>query len=335
MKKNVLLVLVVALVCASFTFAGGQSDDGMKSIAVIMPSADHGFLGESIVHAENATKEMAEAKGYSYQFLISDDVVEQANQIDTVVAQGADVVVLWPHNGDELKSAAQTVVDANIPLIIYDRLISNFNETAELLGDNVTIGKEKGLYFNDYYKAELTAGIVNILEFKGDNSSVPTQRSEGFWSTASSNFNKVNDYVTNWSKDKAQTQMETFLSSSTKDQVEGIEAIFTHDAEVAAGVLAAIEGYDGNFEINIKLVSSVSASRELLGLFDHYKELGIDQVAYSFSPAMVVDAIELGVDVLDGKSVSGEYLVSTEMVDNGNYKDFIKGSVYSLRYSLY
>ena len=335
MKKLITLVLIIALAGVAVCFAGGTQEDGSKFIAVIMPSADHGFLGESIKHAENATKLLAEEYGYEYQFLISDDVVEQSNQIDTIVARGADVVVLWPHNGDELKSAAQTIVDAGIPLIIYDRLISNFNETAELLGDNVTIGEETGNYFNSYYADELAAGKVNILEFKGDNSSVPTQRSEGFWSTADKNFNKVNDYVTHWSKDTAQTQMETFLSSSTKEQVESIEAIFTHDAEVAAGVLAAIEGYDGNFDLNIKLVSAVSASRELLGLFDHYKEIGIDQVVYSFSPAMVVDAIELGIDILQGGEVSGEYLVATEMVDNGNYKNFMEGPVYSLRYSLY
>jgi len=334
MKKIFISILFVALIGTSFCFAAGQKEEG-KSLAVIMPSADHGFLGESIKHAENATKLMAEEKGYNYQFLISDDVVQQSNQIDTVVAQGVDVVVLWPHNGDELKSAAQTILDENIPLIIYDRLISNFNETAELLGDNETIGEETGKYFNKYFQNQLSASTVNILEFKGDNSSVPTQRSDGFWSTADSGFNKVNEYVTNWSKDKAQSQMEAFLNSSTKDQVEGIQAIFTHDAEVAAGVLAAIEGYDGNFKLNISLVSAVSASRELLDLFDHYQELGIDQVAYSFSPAMVVDAIELGMDVIDGKSVSGQYLVDTEMVDNSNYKKFMDGPVYSLRYSLY
>lgn len=335
MKRKLSLLVLAALVSVSFCFASGSQDDGVKSLAVIMPSADHGFLGESITHAEDATKKLAEEKGYKYQFLISDDVVEQSNQIDTVVAQGVDVVVLWPHNGDELKSAAQSIVDAGIPLIVYDRLISNFDETAELLGDNITIGEQTGLYFNEYYKDELASGKVNLLEFKGDNSSVPMQRSNGFWSTASPGFNKVNEYVTNWSKDKAQSQMETFLNSSTKEQVESIEAIFTHDAEVAAGVLAALEGYDGSFEVNVNLVSAVSASRELLGLFDHYQEIGIDQVVYSFSPAMVVDAIELGVDILDGKDVSGQYLVETEMVDNGNYKDFMKGPVYSLRYSLY
>ena len=325
------LILVIGMGVA---FAGGQEEDTTKSIAVIMPGATHGFLGESIRHAENATREIGEAMEYDYQFLISDDVVEQANQIDTVVAQGVDVVVLWPHNGDELKSAAQQIVDAEIPLVIYDRLITDFDETAELMGDNVTIGEETGEYFNAYFAAELVAGEVAILEFKGDNSTVPTQCSSGFWSTADGGFNVVNEYVTNWSKDTAQTQMETFLTSSSRDVVESIQGVFTHDAEVAAGVLAAIEGYDGNFDVDIRLVSAVSAPKELLDLFDRYEAAGIDQVTFAFSPAMVVDAIQLGYDILDGETVSGMHLVPTEMVDNGNYEAFMEGEVYTLRYSL-
>lgn len=331
MKRIIGLVSVLVLAFA-LAACGGGSDK--KTLAVIMPSADHGFLGESINHAEAATKSLAEANDFDYVFLISDDVVEQSNQIDQVIADGVDVVVLWPHNGDELKSAAQLIVDEGIPLIIYDRLISNFNETAELLGDNETIGEETGEYFNTYFATELAAGQVNILEFKGDNSSVPTQRSDGFWSTADSNFNMVSEWSTGWSKDTAQQQMETYLSTGTQTEVESIKAIFTHDAEVAAGVLAAIEGYDGTFTLDIQLVSAVSASKELLGLFDHYEALGIDQVAYSFSPAMVVDAIELGIDVLNGESVSGQYLVATEMVDNSNFEAFMTGPVYTLRYSL-
>ncbi len=331
MKKLLGLALLLVTVFA-LSACGGKDDT--KTIAVIMPSADHGFLGESINHAEAATQSLAEADGYNYVFLISDDVVEQANQIDQVIADGVDVVVLWPHNGDELKSAAQQIVDEGIPLIIYDRLISDFNETAELLGDNVTIGEETGTYFNTYFATELAAGAVNILEFKGDNSSVPTQRSEGFWSTADTNFNKLQEWSTGWSKDTAQQQMETFLTTSSQADVESVQAIFTHDAEVAAGVLSAIEGYTGTYTLNIQLVSAVSASRELLALFDHYETLGIDQVAYSFSPAMVVDAIQLGIDVLNDVTVSGQYLVATEMVDNTNFEAFMQGPVYTLRYSL-
>lgn len=334
MAKRLLMIGLILVVSVGAVFAGGQGESDTKSIAVIMPGATHGFLGESIRHAEDATKTIGDEKGYDYEFLISDDVVQQANQIDTVVSQGVDVVVLWPHNGDELRSAAQQIVDAEIPLVVYDRLITDFDETAEHMGDNVTIGEEKGRYFNDYFADELEEGQVNILEFKGDNSTVPTQRSEGFWSTADDNFNVVNEYVTNWSRDTAQTQMETFLNSSSRDVVESIQGIFTHDAEVQAGVLAAIEGYDGDFDVNVRLVSGVSAPRELLENFDRYQEQGIDQVTYAFSPAMVRDAIALGYDILDGKDVSGLYLVETEMVDNSNYEEFMQGDVFTTRYSV-
>jgi len=334
MAKRLFIVGLILVVGIGVAFAGGQGESDTESIAVIMPGATHGFLGESIRHAEDATQTIGEERGYSYQFLISDDVVQQANQIDTVVSQGVDVVVLWPHNGDELRSAAQQILDAGIPLVIYDRLITDFDENAELMGDNVTIGEETGEYFNDYFADELASGQVNILEFKGDNSTVPTQRSDGFWSTAHNNFNVVNEYVTNWSRDTAQTQMETFLNSSGRNTVESIQGIFTHDAEVQAGVMAAIEGYDGAFDVNVQLVSGVSAPRELLENFDRYQEQGIDQVTFAFSPAMVRDAIALGYDILDGESVSGLYLVETEMVDNTNYREFMEGDVFTVRYSV-
>ena len=68
MKKLIVFLLVFAVMGLSFVSAGGQQDKDSKFLAVIMPSADHGFLGESIKHAENATKKLAEENGYSYQF---------------------------------------------------------------------------------------------------------------------------------------------------------------------------------------------------------------------------------------------------------------------------
>lgn len=329
MKKVVVLFFALVL---GFSLAACKEDTTL--LAVLIPGADHGFTGESVSHAIAGTERLAEEHGFEFKVLTSSTVVEQSNQIEQVISEGADVIVLWPHNGDELKSAAQQILDEDIPLIIYDRLISDFDETAEVLGDNVTIGEETGEYFNDYFEDELDAGTVKILEFKGDNSSVPTQRHDGFLSTADENFEIVQDFVTNWSRSTAQEQMESFLSSKTPAEVAEIKAIFTHDAEVQLGVLAALEGYEGDKTINVELVSGVSAPKELLEQFDHYEELGFDSVTFSFSPAMVVDAIELAIDVLEGETVSGQYLVPTEMVDNSNYEDFMQGDVYTFRYSL-
>ncbi len=249
-----------------------------------------------------------------------------------MIAEKADVVVLWPHNGDDLKTAAQKIVDAEIPLIIYDRLISDFEETAEILGDNKTIGEETGHYFNSYFAVDLAAGDVSVLEFKGDHSSVTTQRNSGFWSTANRKFVLHREWYTNWSQATAREQMSAFLNDSDLSDVEKIRAIFTHDDEIAAGVLEAIEAFSGRSSLKIKLVSGVSASKQLLEKFDHYRALGIDQLTFSFSPAMIVDAIELGIDILDGKSVSGTYLIPTQMVDNLNYMAYMQGPVYQYRY---
>lgn len=330
MKKVVALLFALML---GLSLAACKDDTTL--IAVLIPGADHGFTGESVSHAIAGTERLAVENGFEYKVLTSSTVVEQSNQIDQVISEGADVIVLWPHNGDELKSAAQAILDADIPLIIYDRLISDFDETAEVLGDNITIGEETGTYFNTYFATEIAADeTIHILEFKGDNSSVPTQRHDGFMSTIDDNFVIDQNFVTNWSRSTAQDQMETFLTSATQAEVEQLQAIFTHDAEVQLGVLAALEGYTGSYQINVKLVSGVSAPRELLTQFDHYEALGFDSVTFSFSPAMVVDAIQLGIDILNGETVSGEYLIPTEMVDNSNYETFMQGDVYTYRYSL-
>lgn len=103
MKKLVSLALASTLIIAG---CSTQQEEQPKTIAVVMPNATHGFLGESIKHAEAATKALAEEKGYNYKFLTSAEASEQNNQLDTLVNEKADVIVLWPHNGNELRSGA-------------------------------------------------------------------------------------------------------------------------------------------------------------------------------------------------------------------------------------
>ena len=224
-------------------------------------------------------------------------------------------------------------MEAKIPLIIYDRLIDEFKPTAEVMGDNFTIGEETGRYLNKYFAEDLKTGKVNVLEFKGDNSTVPQQRSDGFAKTADKNINILQQFSTDWQRAKAQEQMETLLNSLKKDEVESIKAVFTHDDEVMLGVLDAIMSYSGNAKLNIKLVTGVGGRRENIETFDIFKnDLGIDQVTYLFSPTMVRDAVKMGADILDGKTFSGLYLIPTETIDNNNYKDYMKSEHWKIRY---
>lgn len=323
--KNFFRVLVGVLLLSAVSFA--------KMLGIVMPNATHGFTGESIKHAKAAAEEYAEKGGFEYKFLTSAEASEQNNQLDTLINEKVDCIVLWAHNGNELRSGAMKVVEAGIPLIIYDRLIEGFKPTAEVMGDNFTVGEETGRYLNKYFEEDLKKGPVNIIEFKGDNSTVPQQRSEGFARTADKNIKIVQQFSTDWQRAKAQEQMETFLNSVSKEEAESIKAVFTHDDEPMLGVIDAIMNYQGPAKLNIKLVTGVGGRRENIETFDIYKnELGIDQVTFLFSPVMVRDAVKMGAEVLEGKKFDGLYLIPTEMIDNNNYKEYMKGEQWKIRY---
>ncbi|WP_432667412.1 substrate-binding domain-containing protein [Wukongibacter baidiensis] len=340
MRKLVVLILSVALVfslagCGGEQPAADTSSKGeaTKVLGVVMPNATHGFLGESIKHAEAATKLYAEKYGFEYKFLTSAEASEQNNQLDTLINEKVDCIVLWPHNGDELRSGAQNVMDAGIPLVVYDRLITDFKPTMEVMGDNFTIGEETGKYLNEYFADELSKGKVNILEFKGDNSTVPQQRSDGFSKTADKNIVVVQQFSTGWQRAKAQEQMETFLTTSSVEEIEDIKAVFTHDDEVVLGVLDAITSYNGPAKLDIKLATGVGGRRENLDTFKSYKEeYGIDQVTYLFSPTMVRDAVEYGAKIIKGEEFSGLYLIDTLEIDLKNEQEFRKSEIYKIRY---
>lgn len=310
-----------------------ESGKETKVLGVVMPNATHGFLGESIKHAEAASKEFAEKYGFEYKFLTSAESSEQNNQLDTLIIEKVDCIVLWPHNGDELRSGAQKVMDAGIPLVIYDRLIDGFQPTLEVMGDNVTIGQETGKYLNKYFADDLAKGEVSILEFKGDNSTVPQQRSDGFSETADKNIKVVQQFSTDWQRAKAQEQMETFLNTSSVEDIEKIKAVFTHDDEVVLGVLDAIINYKGKAKLDIRLLTGVGGRRENLDTFKPYKDdYNLDQVTYLFSPTMVRDAVEYGAKILNGEEFSGLKLIDTLEIDLSNEGEFRNSEIYKIRY---
>jgi ABC-type sugar transport system, periplasmic component len=319
----------------TLAFAGGPTGKKAKLMGVITPSADHGFTAESIRHCEAQVKALAAKYGFQYRFITAAESGEQSNAVDTVLGMKPDVVVLWPITGNELRSAAQSIQDAGIPIIIYDRLIDGFTPTSWIMGDNSAIGEGVGKYFNSYFKADIDAGkTVNILEFKGDSSTVPMQRSDGFKKTASPKFKVVQDFVTNWSQQTAMEQMESYLNTKSVAEIESIKAIFTHDDEVVFGIVEALKNYHGPAKINIKLITGVSAGKEFMKLFDNSGLKGIDFMTYTFSPSMVRNAVDLGYKAMNGEKLEKSYLVPTDMVDKTNYKKYMQGDLYKTRYSL-
>lgn len=365
-KKLLALLLALVLVVGVFTACGGSKEEAPAEpaaeapeaekeeekpaekpatsdikVGVVMPAATHGFTGESIKHAEAEIKKQAEERGFEYKFLTAEEASGQVTHVETLLTWEPDVIVLWPIEGDSLRSAAENILDNDVQLIIYDRLIENFVPTAEIMGDNDAIGEMAGKYFSEFFADDIAAGEkIQYLEFMGDNSTVPKQRSDGFKKTIDPAFElAAQPFSTDWQRQVAMEQMESWLNSSTKEEVEALDAIFTHDDEVAIGILDAMKNYTGDAKISVRLMSGVSAGKDYISTFEDPGVEGLSQVAYTFSPSMVRNAIQLGVaaaygEQYDGKAIEGMFLIPTDEIDLTNLEEYMNSDLYKERYSV-
>jgi len=337
--KKLLVLLVVLLSAAGLVFATGGSQKPLMGI--VTPAGDHGFTGESIQHGEAEAKALAAQHGFEYRYLTAGEDGAQNNAVDTLIGLKPAVIVLWPLQGDAQRGAAQRIIDAKIPLVIYDRFIENFKgHAADISGDNVGIGESMGRYFAKYFAN--TSGTINYLQFLGDSSTVPKERSDGFASTAGSKFRIIQSFVTNWSQQTAQEQLETYLNTARREEIESLQAIYTDDDEEVMGIVSALRNYRGSANINIKLISGVGGRRENMELFTNSGLPGIDFVTYTFSPSFIRDAIRLGADIMQGKSVNAPMgprgapfiKIPFDEIDKTTYQRYMATDFFKTRYSI-
>lgn len=306
-----------------------------KALHVVMPDATHGFLAESIRHAEDELQSLAANTGLVYELHKTADAGEQAVCIDEAIRENAGAIVLWPVTGEPLREAAQRVMDAGIPLILYDRLIEDFQPDSEVLGDNTKIAQMAGAYFNGYFADEIASGeTIGILELAGDDSTVPVQRTQGFMELAGNNVSVIERFDTQWQRENTRVQVSSWLETASVAEIESVQAIYAHEDETVLGAMDAIAAYNGPAKLNIRLVIGLGGKRDLLMNMGFYKNhFGIDLVTYAFSPAMIREAINDGARAAAGEMPHQECLIDTIEIDCNTVLEYLASEMYETRYT--
>lgn len=340
MKKLLSLLLVLMLSLGAVSVLA----EGIK-VGIVTPDADHGFTGESVAHAR-AEAEALKASGAigDYMMAVGNEAAKQIQGLDEILAWGPDVIVLWPMEGDQLRNAAQQVVDEKVPLIIYDRLIENFDgKAAEIMGDNEKIGNLMGEYLLKFYEEDLKAGKdINYLLFIGDSSTVSKQRTQGMLDVIDATeykdqFKLLQDgFQTDWSNAKSQEFIENWLTTADNATIEDLDLIVTHDDEIVDGLMTVIR--DEEALKDLRLITSVGGRRETLATFDNVEKPLL--LTYFFSPSYIRNAIRLGVAVAkgeqyDGQDVAGQlFLIPTIEIDKDTVEAFRNSQEFIDRYSI-
>ena len=214
MKRKLTTVLAGAVAATMMMGMAVSADE----IAVMVPSADHGWTGAVLSYAQEKVDEINDEGTYSAKLYAATDVENQIQQVDDLLANtdGLSGIVILPYDNG-LQSTLEKIAAADIPFVQFDRCINSdvidAKVVADVKGDNEGIGYETakrfiedGLTKDDY-----------VYEMIGDNSSVPELRSAGFrkylteqgWSDEEIDAVVVKSASTGWSRDKGKELFES------------------------------------------------------------------------------------------------------------------------------
>lgn len=273
-------------------------------LGISLPTPDHGWVGAVVANAEAAAKEL----GVEYKIVTAPDVNKQSNDIDDLIAQNVDAIVMLPVDGTPLTPAAKRVMEAGIPLVVFDREIASDDYTVTLKGDNTGIGVNGAKYLMDKL-----GGKGKVFMLSGIPCSVTTLRDEGFKQTIEgSDIEVVGLQDGGFQREKGYQVMQNALTAHPE-----IDAVFAIDDEMALGALKAVKEAG---RTDIQYITAAGGAKDFYKAIMEEEE--IELATFLYSPLMVKDAVKVGVDLMNGKEVDEMIVVPADRVDRDNVEEY-------------
>jgi len=319
MKKIISLAIAMAMIVGLFACLSCVAmADGGKKVGVSMPTQD---LQRWNQDGANMEAQLI-AAGYEVELLYAaNDIPTQVSQIETMIADGCEVLVIAAIDGDSLGTVLAQAQEANIPVIAYDRLIMNSDAvTYYATFDNWLVGVKQGEFIRDALDLENAEGPFNIefitgdpgdnninFFFDGAMSILQPYLDAGKLVCPSGQTEKAVVATANWATDAAQARFENILSSYYADGTQ-LDAVLCSNDSTSLGVQnALVANYDGAWPVltgqDCDILSTISmlAGTQSMSVFKDTRTLAAQVVK-------MVDAIMQGAE---------PEINDTETYDNG------------------
>ena len=247
--------------------AAENTSAGGGIVGVALP-----WLGtQNWAEAEVVFKEQLEAAGYEAIIQAADQKVpQQQQQIESMIENGAQVIVVGPVDGSQLGSVLEKAKDAGVYVIGYDRLLENTTgvdgivqfgsvKTGELQAQALLQGLEE-LKGEAPYNIELFGGgpadpnAPNF--FKGAMSVLQPLIDDGTLVVVSGQTDFTQCATVDWDNSKAQSRMDAILAGNYSD-IE-IDGVLSPNDGIARAIITSCE----NAGQPIPVVSGLDAENE-------------------------------------------------------------------------
>jgi D-xylose transport system substrate-binding protein len=243
MKKPLwALVAVIALVFAACgggdqgatTTAGGTETTAEEGVVVGISWNNYAQPrwakadGPAIIEAVEA------AGGTVIETDANDSSEQQLADVDSLIAQGADVLIILAKDAEAILPAVENAISQGIPVIGYDRLIEH-TEAFYITFNNELVGT----LMAEVVTAEVPEGNYAIV--KGHSADPNADFLRGGMTPVLDQFPDINivceDYNDNWDTNNARNMMDACLAANDND----IQAVISENDSMATGVVAALD----------------------------------------------------------------------------------------------
>ncbi len=205
----------------------------------------------------------AEAEKLGFQLVYTDaagSAAKQVADVNSMIAQGVDVIFLAPREEKPLIPAVMAAKKAGIPVILLDRsvdpsLAKAGEDYLTFIGSNFV---EEGKRVAEWL-AKNANGKSKIIELEGTTGSSPANdRKKGFDEAikAAGGFEIVASQTGDFARDKGRQVAEALLQAHPDADV-----IYAHNDEMAIGAIAALEAA-GKMPGKDVLVLSIDGGKE-------------------------------------------------------------------------
>ncbi len=168
----------------------------------------------------------------------SDDT-RQMQDVESLLTAGVDVLVIVPHDGKAMARAVTAARQQNVPVISYDRLITDSPVTLYVSFDNVKVGAEQARYL----VSKLPAGKGKIVRLYGS----PTDNNAKLFKQGQDQILQPlidrgdiqvlhEDWVLDWKPENAKKIMNAALTAAGLD----LHAVLASNDGTAGGALQAL-----------------------------------------------------------------------------------------------
>ena len=243
------------------------------------------------------------------RFASADDSDErQIAQVDSLVAQGIDLLIVAPNQVGTLSSAIDRAFDKGIPVIVFDRKTDSQKFTAYIGADNEEMGRQMG----EYIATQLN-GHGRVLEIMGLKGSSPAiERHRGFTDALSHypGIELVAALQGDWTEDSAVEAIGQY-----DGDLGHIDFVFGQNDRMAVGARKALSE-------KFSLHSSLPKCCGIDGLpgggggLECVRDSVLD-ASYIY-PTRGDDVLQLAVDILKGKPYKKEKMLMSALVTHDN-----------------